>query len=149
MTRFNGGIFQGRLTYDWQGENITRKVSISAQGGSKEFQSLYFEVPTEDATPERPAYEARDGFLEYALSFYQSYQTGRFSINVGGTLRSYDLSANSASPLHKANQSVNVFLGLNYVLGGSSRPEVPVEETSGIINSIRSNRHNQQMRDSL
>ena len=157
MTRFNGTIFSARATYNWDfpfqsrgllkedGYN-TGKMTFSVTGGSKEYQALYFDVPAKDATAERPFYQAREGLLDYTLSYYQSFKSGRVSINVGGALSFYNLAANSESPLHKADQTLTLFLGLNYILGGSSRPEVPQDETSGLINSIR---HNRQLRDSL
>jgi MltA-interacting protein MipA. len=157
MTRFNGGIFEARATYNWDFPFLSRgllkedgyntgKMTFSITGGTKEFQSLYYEVPAKDATTERPEFEARDGLLDYTLSYYQSFKSGRFSINVGGAVSAYDRAANAESPLHKANQSLTLFVGMNYILGGSSRPEVPADDTSGLINSIR---HNRQMRDSL
>lgn len=157
MTRFAGQIFEARTTYEFefpfesygpftQPGFSSARLTFALQGGSKEFQSIYFEVPTEDATPDRPAYEAQDGFLSYSLTYYQTFKSGRFSFNYGAALNCYDLSANKESPLHKSDHNVTAFVGINYVLGQSSRPAVPEEETSGVINSLKANR---QLRNSL
>lgn len=157
MTRFAGQIYEARATYQFgfpfESYGIftepgfsNAKLTVSLQGGSKEFNSLYFEVPSESATAERAAYEAQAGFLDYSLTYYQTFKSGKFSISYGATVHNYDLSANRQSDLHKSDHNVTGFVGLNYVLGQSSKPAVPEEETSGLINSIRKNR---QLRNSL
>lgn len=157
MTRFAGQIYEARATYEFgfpfesygpftQPGFSSAKVTLSLQGGSKEFQSIYFEVPTENVTPDRAAYEAQAGFLDYSLTYYQTFKSGHFSINFGATVHNYDASANRESSLHKSDHNVTGFIGLNYVLGQSSKPAVPEDETSGIINSLRKNR---DLRNSL
>jgi outer membrane protein len=157
MTRFAGQIFEARATYQFgfpfesygpftQPGFSNAKVTLSLQGGSKEFQAIYFGVPTEDATPDRTAYEAQAGFLDYALTYYQTFKSGLFSINYGMTVHNYDMAANRDSSLHRSDHNVTGFIGLNYVLGQSSKPAVPENETSGVINSIRTNRN---LRNSL
>ena len=155
MTRTSGGIFEGRVTYHFdypfaaygpfqEPGASTGRFTFSMKGGSEEFQNLYFEVPEKDVTSNRPAFDARDGFLSYNISYFQNFKSGRFSINLGAMFSSYDLSANRASPLHKSDHSLTGLVGLNYILGGSSKPEVPENQTSGVINSLRKNR---QIRD--
>lgn len=157
MTRFSGQIFEARTTYEFEfpfaaygpfAESgfSSARITLSLQGGSKEFQAIYFEVPPENATVDRPAFEAQDGFLSYSLTYYQNFKSGRFSFNYGAALNCYDLSANKESPLHKSDHNVTAFVGINYVLGQSSRPAVPEDETSGVINSLKANRH---LRNSL
>ncbi|MFS4459715.1 MipA/OmpV family protein [Bdellovibrio sp. HCB2-146] len=151
MTRTSGAIFEGRVTYHFdypfaaygpfqEPGASTGRLTFSMKGGSEEFQNLYFEVSDKDATTERPAFDARDGFLSYNISYFQNFKSGRFSVNLGAMLSSYDLSANRASPLHKSDHNLTGLIGLNYILGGSSKPEVPENQTSGVINSLRKNR---------
>lgn len=151
MTRASGAIFEGRATYHFdypfaaygpfqEHGASTGRLTFSMKGGSEEFQNIYFEVPAKDVTANRPAFDARDGFLNYNISYFQNFKSGRFSINLGATLSSYDLSANRASPLHKSDHNLTALIGMNYILGGSSKPEIPENQTSGVINSLRKNR---------
>lgn len=157
MTRFAGQIYEARATYQFgfpfesygpffEPGFSNAKIRLSLQGGSKEYQSIYFDVPAVNATADRPAYDAQDGFLNYSLSYYQTFKSGKFSINFGGSVHSYDLAVNRDSPLHKSDHNVTAFVGLNYILGGSSKPAVPESETSGVINNLQKNR---QLRNSL
>lgn len=157
MTRFAGQIYEARATYQFgfpfesygpftQPGFSSAKITLGLQGGSQEFQSIYFGVPTENVTVDRAAYDAHAGFLDYSLTYYQTFKSGLFSISYGATVHNYDLSANRDSDLHKSDHNVTGFVGINYVLGQSSKPAVPQDETSGLINSIRKNR---DLRNSL
>lgn len=157
MTRFAGQIYDARVTYQYgfpfesYGPFMdpgfsNAKVTFKLQGGSRELQAIYFEVPTENATANRAAYEADAGFMDYSLTFYQTFKSGKFSLSYGATVHNYDLSVNRDSPLHKSDRNLTGFVGINYVLGQSSKPAVPEEETSGVINNLRKNRN---LRNSL
>ena len=144
MTRFAGTIFEAKATYQWQFPVMhwdgLGKLSLSFKAASQELQALYYEVPSDKATSERAAFDAQAGFLSRDLTYYQSFKSGRLSLNMGVSLGSYDQAANRESPLHKSDHNVTAFMGFNYVLGGSSKPAVPEEDTSGVINRLRRNR---------
>jgi outer membrane scaffolding protein for murein synthesis (MipA/OmpV family) len=155
MTRFSGEIFSGRVTYNWnfpfketwpftEDGFSNGKLTLALKGGTQEYQSIYFEVPENNATAERPTYHAQDGFLSHDLSYYQSFKSGHVSLYVGAAWHGYDLSANRQSPLHKSNNNFIALVGFNYVIGESAKPAVPFEDTSGVINSIKRNRETRQ-----
>lgn len=116
------------------------EVALQAQAATKEFLATYFEVPAENATPDRPAYEAKAGFISAELSLFERFRTGRATIYFGAALTDYGLSVNRASPLHRSNRNVTGLVGLTYTLGESKRSSVPEEQTEGLINRIQEKR---------
>lgn len=159
MTRTAGLIYETRFVYSWtkpmksfgpfQEDGYTDgKWVFSVRGGSKEYLALYFEVPSKDATLERPAYDAKEGLLNHSLSYFQTFKSGRAALYVGGGVHSYDISANRASPLHRSDRNWTALIGFNYTLGESVRPAVPENETSTIIETLRL-RHNRQLRNEI
>jgi hypothetical protein len=150
MTRFSGQIAEGRLSYRWNfpltgwkqiedGESYGR-FFWTLKGGSEELQSIYFDVPRAKATSFRPEHQARAGFLSQELAYFQSFKSGRAALYVGGTLTDYSHSANRLSPLHRSDLNVTMAIGMTYVLGESSRPGIPEEDTSGVIDNWRKRR---------
>lgn len=157
MTRFAGNIFEAKIKYQWDHAHsswswispdlhVNSRVTLSFQSGDKKFQALYFEVTPQQATAERPSYEAREGFLSEELSYYQTFKSGRLSLFAGGSLKSYANSVNRESSLHKSDFNVTAVLGVNYVLGESRRLAVPEDDTSGVINVIKQRNY---LKDSL
>lgn len=155
MTRVSGNILDARISYEWSnpmgawgfltedGKTFGR-LTLAMKGGSREFHALYFEVPTENATADRPAYEAKGGVLSSEMNYYQNFKSGRASFYIGGSLASYQNSVNRQSPLHKSDINLSALIGINYILGESKNPGVNVEDTSGVINNIRRNRELRQ-----
>lgn len=147
MTRFAGNILEAQLSYRWDfpttyftnleaGESFGR-LFYTVKAGSKEFLALYFEVSPIDTTPSRTAYNAQEGLLSHEMTYFQSFKSGRATLYVGGSLTSYGVSVNRESPLHKSDSNVSFLAGMTYVLGEASRPAVPEEETSGVMNRRR------------
>jgi outer membrane protein len=143
-TKTNGQIYQGKIEYRWD-MNLpsisffekgasSGNVAFLIKAASQELLSLYFEVPQESATANRGAYEAQAGFLNSEVSYYQSFKSGRSTLYIGGSWAHYGLSANRQSPLHKSEQNLVCLIGLTYVLGESSKREVPEDDTSGLFN---------------
>jgi outer membrane scaffolding protein for murein synthesis (MipA/OmpV family) len=151
FAKTSGNIFDGRISYEWtkplpvwgvfkEPGSVNSRWTLSARSGTKEFNAIYFDVPELNATAERPSYESREGLVNYNLSYYRSYHSGRGAIYIGGGLHSYDLSANRLSPLHKSDHNLVALIGFSYTLGESSRPAVPESETSSVIETFRRNR---------
>ncbi len=141
MTRYQGYVFEGKISREWEGHfhgwQSKSTLTLELQAATKEYQALYYDVTAKDATADRAEYFSRAGFLSEQIGYSQSLKSGRFSIFTGLYLSSFAQSVNRASPLHRADYNVTVAIGLNYVLGESKRPEVPPEETSGVISRIR------------
>lgn len=139
----NGGVAKVHVLYNWNQAPIASALSSLSFGGtfalsstfaSKEFNATYYEVPTQDATPSRPAYRATEGFLENQISYFQRVNSGKLSIYFGASYSDFSISANRESPLHKSDYNLEYAVGLTYILGESQRRSVPLEETEGIIN---------------
>ena len=149
MTRFAGQIFEAKSTFfwsrKWSGWNlqpnetgfIDGRLSISLKGASRDLQGLYYDVPLEKSTTARPAFDARAGHLSTDVSYFQRFKTGKASFFFGLGLSLYQWAENKNSPLHSSDTNMTALVGLNYILGGSERPAVPQEDTSGLINTIR------------
>ena len=143
-----GNIAEGRATYSWmfpfdktwpfsEAGYSTGKLTFSVNAATADNLAIYFEVPSAAATADRPAYEARAGLLSRSISYYQSFKSGRASIYLGSALKSYDVSANRGSPLHKSDNNLVAFFGLNYTLTESEKPAVLKEDTSGLLDGLR------------
>lgn len=137
MTRFAGAIYRLGFSYQWNFESNDiasfGKVYFEMQGGSQEFGAVYYDVPTNKTTPTRPAYQARDGFLDSELGYFQSFRRGLATFYIGGALTDYHFSANRQSPLHKSDQNTAFLVGLTYVIGQSSKVEFPDNQNFGLI----------------
>ncbi len=135
MTRFQGQIYQSRLSYEWDaGPHSNGHLFLTLKSGSQDFLSIFYDVTAAQSRPTRPAYESKAGFLSDELAYFQSIKSGRVAYYAGLAWTDYHLSANRQSPLHKRDSNVSVFFGITYVLGESSKPEVPLDETRGLIN---------------
>ena len=66
-------------------------------------------------TAERPRYDARSGYMGTSASLAYIYEKDQLGIyfGLGGT--SYKGSANSGSPLHKADYTFAAFFGISYL----------------------------------
>jgi hypothetical protein len=155
MTRTTGALYEGRAVYSSdvpfsaygffnESGFITHQWTLSLKGGSKEFLSVYFDVPAEFATPERPMYDARAGLMQTSLSYFSAVRSGRVSLYTGVSLNSYGVSANRMSPLHKSDYNLVGLIGFNYIFGESRQSAVPDSETTSVIETIESRRQRRQ-----
>ena len=151
-----GNILEAHVTYNWifpirktwpftEDGYSTGKFNFSLKSATADNLAFYFDVPSASATSDRPAYDARAGLLSRSFSYYQTFKSGRASYYMGAALKSYDISANRQSPLHKSDNNVLAFFGFNYTLGESSKPAVPREQTGGVLDGLR----NRQLRDNF
>ncbi len=101
------------------------KYSVSLNGASQEYQQKYYGVLLSETTLLRPEYRARAGYFSTDFSLFQSFKKDLMAFYLGGRYSHYGFSENKKSPLHLASESFTFFIGLTYVLGESSRAEVP------------------------
>jgi outer membrane protein len=155
MTRGSGILYEGRAVYSSlspfsehtffnESGTLSQQWTLALKGGSKEFLSVYFDVPEEFTRADRPAYDSRSGLLQSSLSYFLALKSGRVSVYTGLSVNSYALSANRLSPLHKSDYNLVALVGFNYIFGESGRPAVPDAETSSVIESIDSRRKQRQ-----
>lgn len=94
-------------------------LSLELKTASRDYLATYFEIRPEFSTMDRPMYEARSGFLSTELQYYQALKIKRTTFYAGISLVDYSMSANLASPLHKANLNLSYLAGVTYTLGES------------------------------
>jgi outer membrane protein len=138
LTKTNGEVFQLKLNRRFGEGHSYGNIFLTVKAATKEFLATYFDVPDESATAQRPRYDSQSGLLASDLAYFQSFKSGRAAFYVGASYAYYGASANRQSPLHKADSEFTYLVGLTYVLGESSKPEVPEEDTSGLMDRYRS-----------
>lgn len=137
MTRFAGTRYRMQMAHRFGDQSTQGSLYLSLNGGSQEFMSVFFDVPSQYANAERPFYDSRGGLLSYNLSYFQSWNSGRAAFYIGGEISKYDISINRASPLHKSDSNITYIVGLTYRLGESERSAIPDEETRGLIKRVK------------
>ncbi len=142
VVKKNGAVLDTDFIYHFDFGPTQGRLSAGFKIVSQELQATYFDVSGMDATTDRPAYEAKGGFLDSEFAYFHSYTTGRLSLYLGFGLTDYSSSVNRSSPLHKSNFNISYLVGFTYVLGESERRSVPTENTQGIINKYRTKRAN-------
>ena len=132
FTKFKGELFEGRILHKWSSRSDLTlneyhwqvELSFSVIAASRALLGTYFDVSQDQATGERPAFESRSGLLAHELAYYQQIKKGHLALYFGATCKSYNISANRASPLHKSDYNLTSFVGLTYLIKESGRKEV-------------------------
>lgn len=137
-TQFSGVFLESKLAFinesHWDsGLRSVTKYSAKLKSASREIQNHYYEVKVPDATPTRPAYYAKAGFLSTELSIFQTLKKNRYAFYAGINYSDYGLAQNRKSPLHKAEDQVSYLFGLTYIIGESKKPELPPKKGSGFL----------------
>ncbi len=98
---FNPG-FRHAIRYQGLGE-LTFRAEALIQ--SSEYQQYFFEVPKEFATPTRPSFHARAGFLGFVYGFFHTLPFEGWNLSSSVNIYDYSLAINHNSPLfiHKTN----------------------------------------------
>lgn len=104
---------------NWSSWKIQAQWIAELFSASREFQEVYYEVDPEFATFDRPAYQARGGFLSSSLTYFQKFEKDRTSFYLGLSQEFFDQSVNRASPLHRQNRNFSLLLAWTYRLGES------------------------------
>lgn len=120
-----GYVFNPRLTY--RHENLTDKklrlfVSAGSVFATNRLMDYYYAVPPEFATPTRPAFDAKGGYLgsEFSVSLVTSHKKN-FRLFLGTKVGLYKAAANRASPLFREELTVGVFGGFIWSIWHSDR----------------------------
>lgn len=132
-----GEILQIQLDYRWNKAPWHGRAALTLQAGSKKFLDQYFTVKPEETWTDRAAFDARAGYLGSDVSYFQSYTIKRTSLFLGLTYNTYANSINRSSPLHNADHSTSVLLGIAYVLGESQKAALPEDQIKGVKELIR------------
>ncbi len=90
-------------------------LGINRSYTTHQMQEYYFQVERKDVTPERPAYDAKSGYMASSAGLAYIYEKEHLGIYGGFSLNSYLGSANAGSPLHRADYTYAAFIGLSYL----------------------------------
>ena len=105
-TQFCGVVFNPGLRHAMRYRN-TGEFTFRFEGlfQSSEYQQYFYEVRPEYATPTRPTYHARSGFLGFVYGMFHTYPFDGWGINSAINIYDYSLAVNDESPLfvHKTN----------------------------------------------
>lgn len=123
--RGQGWTLEPRLVYETRKDDggSTREVYLSAVVGDERINRYFYEVRPEFATPSRPAYHARAGFMLVRAGLFASQRMAP-DLRFFGFLRyeSYAGAANRDSPLSKKPTGASIGFGLAWTLSRSSAP---------------------------
>jgi MipA family protein len=148
MTRRQGFSYEAEVIYhideylqnsgQFGSAKMQGRVSLQLKAGDRDFLAPYFDVSSKFAKADRPAYEARAGFLSTTFTYFQAAELDRWTLYAGFSDSHYGWSVNRESPLHKLDRNFSIFAGVTYRLSESTKQSVPIESTEGVINKLRS-----------
>jgi outer membrane scaffolding protein for murein synthesis (MipA/OmpV family) len=133
VTKTNGALFELGVWYHWKGESTHGSASWTLHSGSRDFLATYFDVPAQNASSTRPAFNTIEGIYDHEISIFQAKDFDHWTVLAGATLSNYENSVNRASPLHKSDHNWTYMLAISYIFAESKLPSVPEEETKGLI----------------
>lgn len=90
-------------------------LSLTRTHTTHQIQEFYFQVDPKDATAERPAYDAKAGYMSSSAALAYIFEKDNTGIYFGAGVNSYKGSANSGSPLHKTDYTYAAFVGFSYL----------------------------------
>ena len=112
--RFQGLSINSALShwYSWN-ENLTLFSRVKLQFGSTQHNRYFYEVRPHEATPKRPAYEAKPGLVTSSLSLGGGSKLfNNLFIFSSFSWRNLKLSANKKSPLLETTNNLSFVLGI-------------------------------------
>lgn len=113
---YRGVVVRPRVAYSREGLAGGAVEATLAAGpifASDLLMDYFYDVPPQFATPTRPAYEARGGYMGSAATLYATYDVNeRLRLILGGQAAWYGGATNADSPLFRDSTSYSVGLGL-------------------------------------
>lgn len=92
------------------GELVTR---LDLDYASEKYSDMFYQVDPQYATPTRPAYNAKEGLLEYIAGInYSYYDLFPWTVFAGGNAYFLDNAENRMSPLVRRKTTYSCFVGL-------------------------------------
>jgi len=120
-TQREGWTFNPQLAVDWR--RVWRVgAAIGPVFATQPYHAYYYSVRPADATPARPAYEARAGYSGMRATLSLSRRFRRYWM---GAFVRYDALSGAVfddSPLVRRDYAVTVGAGIAWIIGRSSRP---------------------------
>lgn len=128
-----GLLFAPELSYTRTrvaGSAWTSSLSFGSNFGTRPLTRYFYEVSPAQARPDRPAYEARSGYIDSSLTASVSRVFGtqkKLNVFAFGSASSLQGSANADSPLLRDQLNLTLGMGFTYSLR-SSRETVSAED---------------------
>ena len=123
--RGQGQLFAPDVAYEERaifGSQWSGRASIGAQFATASLQRYYYEVEPQYARADRPAYDARAGYLGATLTLSAFRQVTRsFIVFVGIDVDDYDGAANVDSPLLRTRNDLGAAVGFAWSIGQSKQ----------------------------
>lgn len=90
-------------------------MNLTRTHTTHQIQEFYFQVDQKDVTSERPAYDARSGYMGTSAALAYIYEKDNLGIVGGLSVTSYKGAANAGSPLHRSDFNTAAFLAFSYL----------------------------------
>jgi len=122
--KYRGIVFQPRLSYEretlFRSQDLSATVSLGPIFATERLMDYFYEVPPLYATPVRPAYDARAGYIGSALGFGLSYRLSKhLRFSVGAEFDYYGGATNDDSPLYRSDTGIKAGAGLVWKIWSS------------------------------
>lgn len=123
--RYRGITFEPDIA--WQQRNLLidgsrLRVSLGVIFGTSRYMEYFYSVAPQFALPDRPAYNARGGYLGTRVSLsYRVPITETVSVVMGGRLYNFSGAANADSPLFRREWNYAVAAGFSWTFLRSGR----------------------------
>lgn len=118
--RYRGLIFNPEIAWEQRNvvfPNARLRLGLGPIFGTDRFASYYYEVQPEFARPNRPAYDARAGYIGTRLQgSFRVPVTERLSVAVGGRVDGFWGATNAGSPLFRSDLNVTLVAGVTWSL---------------------------------
>jgi outer membrane protein len=111
-----GYVFQPELSYrqrGWFSEKTALSLSISPTWATQRLHDYFYQVDADFVNNERPAYDAKGGYLGTDLSLGMSFNAREnIRVFVGGTVSIHAGAANEDSPLFREKSTYSIGMGV-------------------------------------
>jgi outer membrane scaffolding protein for murein synthesis (MipA/OmpV family) len=121
---YQGIVLSPELTYRKKlaGRKDELKIHLTTAFANSKYMDFFYTVDPAFATPNRPAYEAKSGYLgtDFTVSWLNSLNES-FELLIGGRLSSHHGAANDKSPLFTADMTYSVYAAFTWKFWESKR----------------------------
>ncbi len=113
-----GGVLGTQLRYRHRGladNRLSLSASVTATWASESLLDYIYQVDEAFALPQRPAYDARGGYVGTSLSFGIFHEFNeRWSLYIGVSTALHNGAANRDSPLFEKDSTTGIFGGVSW-----------------------------------
>ena len=115
--QYRGWVFNPSLNWKWNlpyGEGWQLFTGLGASWATKRFMEYFYTVEADEATAQRPAYEAESGFWAVNTSLIVGKRMPKIGLSIftGVSLNNYDPGPNTDSPLLRDRYTASYVSGL-------------------------------------